>query len=107
MDRRSVLIKLEAALTTLGDVKTDVLFENDDVVKIEIISNVFKDIILTKRIDMVSNAILDISTTDLIDYNISIIALTENEINLGLKENGNSNVIVSNGEGFAAHPPLS
>ena len=107
MDRRSVLIKLETALTTLGDVKMDVLFENDDVVKIEIISNIFKDLILTKRIDVVSNAILDISTTDLIDYNISIIALTENEVNLGLKENGNSNVIVSNGEGFAAHPPLN
>lgn len=107
MDRRSVLIKLKTALATLGDVKTDVLFENDDVVKVEIISNIFKDIILTKRIDMVSNAILDISTTDLIDYNISIIALTENEVNLGLKENGNSNVIVSNGEGFAAHPPLN
>ena len=107
MDRRSVLIKLETALTTLGDVKMDVLFENDDVVKIEIISNIFKDLILTKRIDVVSNAILDISTTDLIDYNISIIALTENEVNLGLKENGNSNVIVSDGEGFAAHPPLN
>lgn len=107
MDRGSVLIKLEKALATLGDVKTDVLFENDDVVKIEIISNIFKDIILTKRIDMVSNTILDISTTDLIDYNISIMALTENEVNLGLKENGNSNVIVSNGEGFAAHPPLN
>ena len=107
MDRRSVLIKLETALTTLGDVKMDVLFENDDVVKIEIISNIFKDLILTKRIDVVSNAILDISRTDLIDYNISIIALTENEVNLGLKENGNSNVIVSDGEGFAAHPPLN
>jgi hypothetical protein len=107
MDRRSVLIKLETALATLGDVKTDVLFENDDVVKVELVSNIFKDIILTKRIDMVSNAILDISTTDLIDYNISIVALTKNEVNLGLKENGNSNVIVSNGEGFAAHPPLN
>jgi len=107
MDRRSVLIKLEKALATLGDVKADVLFENDDVVKIEIVSNIFKDVILTKRIDMVSNAILDISTTDLIDFNISIIALTENEVNLGLKENGNLNVIVSNGEGFAAHPPLN
>lgn len=107
MDRRSVLIKLETALATLGDVKVDVLFESDDVVKIEIISNIFKGVILTKRIDMVSNAILDISTTDLIDFNISIIALTENEVNLGLKENGNSNVIVSNGEGFAAHPPLN
>lgn len=107
MDRRSVLIKLETALATLGDAKTDVSFENEDVVKIEIVSNIFKDVILTKRIDMVSNAILDISTTDLIDYNISIMALTENEVNLGLKENGNSNVIVSNGEGFAAHPPLN
>jgi len=107
MDRGSVLIKLETALATLGDAKTDVSFENDDVVKIEIISNIFKDVILTKRIDMVSNAILDISTTDLFDYNISIMALTENEVNLGLKENGSSSVIVSNGEGFAAHPPLN
>jgi hypothetical protein len=89
MDRRSVITKLEIALATLGDVKANVLFENDDVVKVEIVSNVFKDIILTKRIDMVSSAILDISITDLIDYNISIIALTENEVELGHKENRN------------------
>lgn len=107
MDRKSVLIKLENALATLGDVKTDVLFENDDVVKVEVISNVFRDVILTKRLDMVSNAILDIATTDLVDFNISIMALTENEVKLGLKENGNSNIIVSNGEGFAAQPPLN
>ena len=55
---------------------------------------------------MVSNAILDISIAELLDNNISIIALTENEVNLGLKENGNPNIIVSNGEGFAAQPPL-
>lgn len=107
MDRKSVLIKLENALATLGDVKTDVLFENDDVVKVEVISNVFRDVILTKRLDMVSNAILDIATADLVDFNISIMALTENEVKLGLKENGNSNIIVSNGEGFAAQPPLN
>ena len=107
MDRKSILIKLENALSTLGDVKSNVLFENDDVVKVEVISNIFRDVILTKRLDMVSDAILDISTTDLVDFNISIIALTENEVKLGLKENGNSNIIVSNGEGFAAQPPLN
>lgn len=106
MDRRSVLIKLEKALATLGDVKTDILFENDDVIKLEIVSNIFKDIILSKRIDMVSNAILDISTTELIDFNISILALTDNEVNLGHKENRNSNLIVSSGDGFAAQAPL-
>ncbi len=107
MDRKSILIKIENALATLGDVKSTVLFENDDVVKIEVISNIFRDVILTKRLDMVSNAILDISTKYLVDFNISIIALTENEAKLGLKENGNSNIIVSNGEGFAAQPPLN
>jgi hypothetical protein len=107
MDRRSILIKLEKALEKLGNVKTEAIFSNDDVVKIEVISNIFKDIIITKRIEMVSNAILDISITDLIDYNISIIALTENEVKLGISENGNSNTIVSNGEGFAAQPALS
>jgi hypothetical protein len=56
--------------------------------------------------NMVSKAILDISPTDLADYNISIIALTENEANLGLKENGSSTTVVSNGEGFVARPPL-
>ena len=41
MDRGSVLIKLEKALSTLGEAKVSVKFDNDDVVKIEIISNVF------------------------------------------------------------------
>jgi hypothetical protein len=77
MDRGSVHIKLEKALNTLGKAKVSVRFDSNDVVKIEVISN------------------------------ISIIALTENEVSLGIKENGSSNIIVSNGEGFAAQPPLS
>ncbi len=107
MDRGSVLIKLEKALNTLGEAKVSVRFDSNDVVKIEVISNIFKNVIITKRIDMVFNAILDVSMTDLLNNNISIIALTENEVNLGFKENGNSNIIVSNGEGFAAQPPLN
>lgn len=107
MDRGSVIIKLEKALNTLGEVKVSVRFDSNDVIKIEVISNVFKNVIITKRIDMVFNAILDVSMTDLLNNNISIIALTENEVNLGFKENGNSNIIVSNGEGFAAQPPLN
>ncbi len=107
MDRGSVLIKLEKALNTLGEVKVSVRFDSNDVIKIEVISNVFKNVIITKRIDMVFNAILDVSMTDLLNNNISIIALTENEVNLGFKENGNSNIIVSNGEGFTAQPPLN
>lgn len=107
MDRGSVLIKLEKALNTLGEARISVRFDSNDVVKIEVISNIFKNVIITKRIDMVFNAILDISMTDLLEHNISIIALTENEVSLGMKENGSSNIIVSNGEGFAAQPPLS
>lgn len=107
MDRGSVIIKLEKALNTLGEVKVSVRFDSNDVIKIEVISNVFKNVIITKRIDMVFNAILDVSMSELLNNNISIIALTENEFNLGLNENGNSNIIVSNGEGFAAQPPLN
>ena len=84
MERASVILKLEKALSSFGESKASVKFESDDVVKVEIVSNLFKDVILTKRIDMVSKAILDISTTDLIDYNIAIIALTENEAKLAL-----------------------
>lgn len=79
MNKRSILTKLENALDSLGDVKTNVKFEDDDIVRIEIISNIFKNVIITKRIDMVSNAIRDISRTDLIVFNISILALTEDE----------------------------
>ena len=90
MDKKLIVQKIADALNVFEKSETSIKFESDDVVRIEIISNVFQDINITKRIDMVSNAILDISITDLIDYNIAIIALTENEANKGLKENGNS-----------------
>jgi hypothetical protein len=89
VDKKSIVLKIADALNIFEKSETSVKFESDDVVRIEIISNVFKDIIITKRIDMVSNAILDISMTDLREHNISIIALTENEANKGLKEKGN------------------
>lgn len=95
MNKESIIEKLSQALNIFEKSKVLIKFENDDVVRIEIISDVFKNVIITKRIDMVSSAILDISITDLRENNISIIALTEDEANIGLNENGNLRILVS------------
>jgi hypothetical protein len=102
MDRRSVLLKIHDQLkSSFENAKASVSFEKD-VVSIVVISNSFKDVIITRRIDMVTHSILDLSMKELVDFNISIIALTENEELFDLCENVNSSMIVSNGEGFAA-----
>lgn len=93
IDRESVILKLEKTLSSFGKSKITVRFETEDVVKIEIICNIFKNVIITKRIDMVSNTILDISMTDLRENNISIIALKR--------------YCVKKGDGFGVHPSLN
>jgi hypothetical protein len=79
MDKQSIVQKIADALNVFEKSETSIKFESDDVV----------------RIDMVLNAVLDISMTDLKENNISIIALTENEANIGLNETGNLRILVS------------
>lgn len=105
MDRESVLIKLKNALnTSFGESKISVSFESDDLVKIEVISNLFKNVIITKRLDMVSHSIVDIVMADLHEVNFAIIALTENEEYLDMKENVPLIKIASRSDDFAARP---
>jgi stress-induced morphogen len=76
MDKKRIITKLNNSLEDLGKHK---IFFKDDVIEIEVISNNFKGIGIPKRIEMVSDAVSDLSMNELIDYNLSIIALTEDE----------------------------
>lgn len=103
MDRESVLIKLKNALnTSFEDSKISASFESNDLVKIEIISNLFKNVLITKRLDMISHSIADIAMTDLKEFNFAIIALTENEEYLDMKENVLLTKVVSRADDLAA-----
>lgn len=105
MDRESILIKLKNALnTSFEESKISVVFESNDLVKIEVISNSFKNVIVTKRLDMISQSIVDIVMADLSELNFAIIALTENEEYLDMKENIPSIKIASRNDEFAARP---
>lgn len=105
MDREPVLIKLKNALSTsFEESKISVSFESNDLVKIEVISNLFKNVIITKRLDMISHSIVDIVMTDLQEFNFAIIALSENEEYLDMKENIPLIKIASRNDEFAAQP---
>ena len=72
--------------------------------RISVISDHFKGIRLTRRVDIVSNAILDFSTTQLIDYDLIINPLTFNEVKYGLKEIDSTKSVIKSGKDLVAHP---
>lgn len=79
-------------------------FEEHDVLRISVISDHFKGIRLAERVDLVSNAILDLSTTELVDNDLIINPLTFNEIKLGIRETEAPGRTKNDGRGLVAHP---
>lgn len=104
MDKQQILLKIKELLSFLGKSEISLDFEDHDVLRIRVISDHFKDIRLTERIDIVSTAILDLSTTELVDNDLIINPLTFNEVKLGVKETGVSDHHSKDDRGLVAHP---
>lgn len=104
MDREQILLKIKELLSFLGESEISISFEEHDVIRLEVVSNYFKGIRLTKRIEIVSKAILDYSTTTLVHHDLIINPLTFNEVKLGIRETEAAGYINNNDKDLVAHP---
>ncbi len=103
MDKQQILLKIKGLLSFLGESDISLSLEEHDVLRFTVISDHFRGIHLTKRIDIVSHAILDYSTTELVTYDLIINPLTFNEVKLGISETKSTDR--SNDQsGLVAHP---
>lgn len=83
-DRVSGIINKLIADSKVGTV--EIFFEEDDVLRLEIISNNFKGMRLLKRIDFLSTLFLDLATTELAEFHLVFNPLTANEKLNGVSE---------------------
>lgn len=83
-DRVSGIINKLIADSKVGTV--EIFFEEDDVLRLEIISNNFKGMRLLKRINFLSTLFLDLATTELADFHLVFNPLTANEKLNGVSE---------------------
>lgn len=104
MDREQVFLKIKELLNFLGESEISLSLEEHDVLRLEVVSDYFKGIHLTKRIDTVSRAILSYSTTELVHYDLIINPLTFNEVKLGIRETEAVGHSKNDGRGLVAHP---
>jgi len=104
MDREQVLLKIKELLSFLGESEISLFLEEHDVLRLEVVSDYFKGIHLTKRIDTISKGILPYSTTTLINYDLIINPLTFNEVKFGIKETETTNSSSTGNRGLVAHP---
>lgn len=104
MDKQQILLKITELLSFLGKSDISLELEEHDVLRIKVVSDHFTGIRLTQRIDIISNAILDFSTTELVDYALIINPLTFNEVKYGIKETDSANSVTKGDKGLVAHP---
>lgn len=85
MDAQQILNLLNDSLSDLGADVT-VFNENEDILRIEVISPQFKGIKLYERINLVTERILSLSQNELSEYEIVVNPLTKNEKEFGVSE---------------------
>lgn len=83
-NRISGIINQIIADSGLGNV--EIFFEENDVIRLEVISNNFKGMRLLKRIDMLSKLFLDVAMNELADFHLVFNPLTANEKLNGISE---------------------
>ena len=100
MDAKQILNLLNDALSDLG-ADIEIFKEDNDVLRIEVISPLFKGVRLSKRIDLVTEKILGLCQNELSDFSIVINPLTRAEKDFGVSETSQSTKSDGNG-GLAA-----
>lgn len=89
MDAKQILNLLHDALSDLG-ADIEIFKEDNDALRIEVISPLFKGVRLSKRIDQVTEKILGLSQNELSDFSIVINPLTRAEKDFGISETSQS-----------------
>lgn len=104
MDAKQILNLLNDSLSSLS-ADIEIFKEDNDVLRIEVISPLFKGMRLSKRIDLVTEKILELCQNELSSYSIVINSLTRAEKDFGVSETSQSNENNSRG-GLAASSQL-
>ena len=87
MDKETSLIKVRKLLeSAIGDCEVQFKSEPHDVIRIVVVSDTFRPHNIIKRISLVSESILDVSTTDLVDYDLIIRPFTFDEMKKAKKK---------------------
>ena len=85
MDAKQILNLLNDSLSSLS-ADIEIFKEANDVLRIEVISPLFKGMRLSKRIDLVTEKILSLCQNELSNYSIVINSLTRAEKDFGVSE---------------------
>ncbi len=80
MDRKQLCRLIDDALTSIPDKNIEVFFEGEDNIRVEVVSDYFKGMHLTARIEFLTDKFIDLITMDdLQDFHFIYNPLTNNE----------------------------
>lgn len=102
MDAKQILNLLNDSLSSLS-ADIEIFKEANDVLRIEVISPLFKGMRVSKRIDQVTEKVLGLCQNELSDFSIVINPLTRTEKDFGVSETSLS-TDGKEGNGLAASP---
>jgi stress-induced morphogen len=86
MDQNKISSLVGSILNGLDHQTHQIFFEADDVLRIEVVSDVFRGHRLLKRIDMLTCLFRNSLNQELFEYHLIFNPLTMNEKNHGIKE---------------------
>lgn len=86
MDQSQISRVIKETLIGLDHKSSEIFFEEDDVIRIVVVSNTFVGVRLMKRLDTLTQLFNQVSATELFDYHLIFNPLTVNEKEFGLSE---------------------
>jgi hypothetical protein len=80
MDKRAVVEKLAEALNSFGEARVNIKFsDKEDVVEIQMVSDLFEDVPFMARVELVLQSIGEILRNEFADYQVVVLPITEKE----------------------------
>lgn len=108
MDQNKISRIIKETLKGFEHKSSEIFFEENDVVRIVVVSNIFMGVRLLKRLDTLTEMFKNVSAEELLDYHLIFNPLTINEKELGISEiEAQSNSYIENIDGKIAgsgHP---
>lgn len=86
MDQNKISRIIKETLGGFEHKSSEIFFEEDDVIRILVVSNLFIGVRLMKRLDTLTQLFNKLSATELFDYHLIFNPLTINEKELGVSE---------------------
>lgn len=86
MDQNKISRIVNETLKGLEHKSCEILFEENDVIRIVVVSNLFVGVRLMKRLDTLTNLFNKVSAEEFFDYHLIFNPLTVNEKEFGMSE---------------------